>query len=251
MFEKNLSAEEKDIYNRFKVFMRFHSKEQHEEFIKNLIEEHRIVQRIQDLQVWFMTHLTYIYFSSVYHSVEVSVRFSSYVTVISYTESFIFFIFGKHTESFISQRIYKYYLVFGVLFQLRTCALTWIPNLQQARAAGCRTAEEANRFIEQKRNKEAEESALRIKESLQAGPSGKGLPKPSLVKGEVDANSPRGLIRGSISPSVKDSTPTTQPIASCLDDWDIAGLIGSELLSETVGSSLLNFNTCMLPSIRI
>lgn len=113
--------------------------------------------------------------------------------------------------------------------------------MQQARAAGCRTAEEANRFIEEKRRKEAEESALRIKESLQAGPSGKGLPKPSNAKGEVDASSPRGLTRGSTSLSVKDSTLTTGPIASSLDDWDIAGLIGSELLSETVRSSLLNF----------
>lgn len=50
-FEKSLSPEEKEIYKRLKVFMRFHSKEQHEEFIKNIIEEHRIVQRIQDLQV--------------------------------------------------------------------------------------------------------------------------------------------------------------------------------------------------------
>lgn len=106
--------------------------------------------------------------------------------------------------------------------------------MQQARAAGCRRAEEANRFIQEKRKKEAEESALRIKESSQAGPSGKGLPKPSHVKVEVDANSPRGLNRGSTGLSVKDSTPMTQPIASSLDDWDIAGFVGSELLSETV-----------------
>ncbi|XP_015900773.1 transcriptional adapter ADA2 isoform X2 [Ziziphus jujuba] len=154
--EKNLSPEEKEIYQRYKVFMRFHSKKEHEEFIKNIIEEHRIVKRIQDLQ--------------------------------------------------------------------------------QARAAGCRTANEANRFIEQKRKRETEESALRIKESSQAGPSGKGLQKPNHVKGEADCNSPRGLARGSTSLHLggKESTLTTQPIiASSLDNWDISGLRGSELISDT------------------
>jgi len=31
--------------------MRFHSKEQHQDFLKNIIEELRLVRRIQDLQV--------------------------------------------------------------------------------------------------------------------------------------------------------------------------------------------------------
>lgn len=51
-FEKNLSPEEREIYKRFKVFTRFHSKEEHEEFVKSIIEEHRIVKRIHELQVW-------------------------------------------------------------------------------------------------------------------------------------------------------------------------------------------------------
>ncbi|KAK9284480.1 hypothetical protein L1049_023653 [Liquidambar formosana] len=50
-FEKNLSPEEREICQRYKVFMRFHSKEEHEELLKSVIEEHRILKRIQDLQV--------------------------------------------------------------------------------------------------------------------------------------------------------------------------------------------------------
>lgn len=50
-FEKNLSAEEREICQRYRVFMRFHSKEEHEELLKSVIEEHRILKRIQDLQV--------------------------------------------------------------------------------------------------------------------------------------------------------------------------------------------------------
>lgn len=50
-FEKHLSPEERAICQPYKVFMRFHSKEDHEELLKNLIEEHRIVKRIQELQV--------------------------------------------------------------------------------------------------------------------------------------------------------------------------------------------------------
>ena len=50
-FEKSLSPEELEICQRYKVFMRFHSKEEHMELLKNIIEEHRLVKRIQDLQV--------------------------------------------------------------------------------------------------------------------------------------------------------------------------------------------------------
>ncbi|PON55049.1 Transcriptional adaptor [Trema orientale] len=152
-FEKNLSPEEKEIYQRFKVFMRFHSKEEHEEFLRIIIEEHRIMKRIQDLK--------------------------------------------------------------------------------EARAAGCQTAAEANRFIAQKRRK-SEESALRIRESSQAGPSGKVLQKPNHLKGELDG-SPRGVVRGSMDlhPGTKDSSLAMKSIASSLDDWDITGFAGADLLSET------------------
>lgn len=50
-FEKGLTPEEREIYKRFKVFMRFHSSEDHKELLKNIIEEQQIVKRIQDLQV--------------------------------------------------------------------------------------------------------------------------------------------------------------------------------------------------------
>ncbi|CAK8567030.1 unnamed protein product [Lathyrus sativus] len=49
-FEKSLSPEELKICQKYKVFMRFHSKEEHEELLKTIIEEHRLVKRIQDLQ---------------------------------------------------------------------------------------------------------------------------------------------------------------------------------------------------------
>ncbi|MBA0746514.1 hypothetical protein Gogos_009023 [Gossypium gossypioides] len=154
-FERNLSPEEKEIYQRYKVFMRFHSKEEHRELLKSVIEEHRIVKRIQELQVkWLL------------------------------------------------------------------CADF------EARAAGCRTAAEANKFIEQKRKKEAEENAQRLKESVQAGPSGKVL-----LHG-----SPRGVVRGStgLQPFSKESsTVLGQTTLSTLDDWDITGFIGADLLSDS------------------
>jgi transcriptional adapter 2-alpha len=49
--EKNLSPEVREIYQRFKVFMRFHSNEDHKELLKSIIEEQQIVKRILDLQV--------------------------------------------------------------------------------------------------------------------------------------------------------------------------------------------------------
>ncbi|KAL5540241.1 hypothetical protein UlMin_044481 [Ulmus minor] len=146
-FEKNLSPDEKEIYQRFKVFMRFHSKQEHEQLVQSVIEEYRIKKRIQDLQ--------------------------------------------------------------------------------EARAAGCRTAAEANRFIEQKRKKEAEESALRMKESSQAGGNGKVLQKSNSLKGELEG-SPRGLVRG---PST--GLHPTQSMMFSLENWDINGLTGADLLSET------------------
>ncbi|GAV86755.1 Myb_DNA-binding domain-containing protein/ZZ domain-containing protein/SWIRM domain-containing protein [Cephalotus follicularis] len=154
--EKNLSPDEREIYKRYKVFMRFHSKEEHEELLKSVIEEHRIVKRIQDLQ--------------------------------------------------------------------------------EARAAGCLTAAEANRFLEEKRKKEFEESGQRVRESSQVGPSGKVLQKPNQLKGEMD-DSPRGVFRGfsGLQPGGMQSslTVTGQVIPGSLDDWDITGFVGSDLLAET------------------
>lgn len=50
-FEKGLAPEERKVYKRFKVLMRFHSSEEHKELLKNIIEEQQIVKRILDLQV--------------------------------------------------------------------------------------------------------------------------------------------------------------------------------------------------------
>ncbi|KAJ6873945.1 hypothetical protein NC651_032709 [Populus alba x Populus x berolinensis] len=151
-FEKNLSPEEKEIYQRYKVFMRFHTKEEHEELMKTVIEDHQIMKRIQDLQ--------------------------------------------------------------------------------EARAAGCQTAGEAQGFIEQKRKKEAEESAQRAKESMQAGPAGKLLPKPNHLD-----SSPRGAVKCStiFHPGGNDSSSmiAKQAISNTLDEWDIAGFLGADLLSES------------------
>lgn len=112
--------------------------------------------------------------------------------------------------------------------------------MQDARAAGCRTSAEANKFIEQKRKKEAEENAQRMKESGQAGPSGKTLQRPNSLKGEVDI-SPRGIMRASTG-SQPFSKDTYSTITSSLDDWDISGFQGSDLLSETVRIPSLKHN---------
>ncbi|XP_043692614.1 transcriptional adapter ADA2-like isoform X2 [Telopea speciosissima] len=154
--EKELSYEEREIYQRYKVFMRFHSKEEHEQLIRTIIEEHRIQKRIRDLQ--------------------------------------------------------------------------------EARAAGCRLSAEADRYIEQKRKKETEENARKVKESTQSGPSGKVLQRINRPKGEPDG-SPRGGVKGSLGldSSGKDSSSTAvkQATACALDDWDITGYPGTDLLSET------------------
>lgn len=141
-FELSLSAEEKQIYNKCKVFARFHSKEEHKELIQKVIEEHRILKRIQDLQ--------------------------------------------------------------------------------EARAAGCRTTTEANRFIEEKRKKEAEENLVRLNHGGPGSVAGKAL------------KSPRGLQRN-LQPFGSESlSKATLPIiCSSLDNWDVSGLLGADLLSET------------------
>ncbi|KAK4386354.1 Transcriptional adapter ADA2 [Sesamum angolense] len=154
-FEKDLTSEEKELCNRYRVFMRFHSKEEHDELLRSIVEEQRILKRIQDLQ--------------------------------------------------------------------------------EARAAGCRTSAEAERYIEQKMKREIEENARRVKESSQAGPSGKYLQRMNHHKGEQDS-SPRG---GNNSPSVldpggKDSSSNTRGLngSDPLDNWDVTGFLGADMLSE-------------------
>ncbi|KZV54326.1 hypothetical protein F511_03581 [Dorcoceras hygrometricum] len=48
--EKNLTLDERELCDQLKVFTRFHSKEKHDELLSSVIEEHRILKRIQDLQ---------------------------------------------------------------------------------------------------------------------------------------------------------------------------------------------------------
>lgn len=151
-FEKSLLPEEFQICQCYKVFMRFHSKEEHQDLLKNIIEEHRIVKRIEDLQ--------------------------------------------------------------------------------EARIAGCVTAADAYRFIEQKRIKEAEQSAC--KESGQTGTSAKTLQRPNYLKGEFDS-SPRGLQKGTTAlvAGAKDSPIAIQAITRSLEEWDINGFAGAELLTDS------------------
>ncbi|KAL8150968.1 hypothetical protein V2J09_020776 [Rumex salicifolius] len=145
-FEKSLSPEEKELCQRYRVFMRFHSKEEHEELLRTVVEEHRIRKRIQDLK--------------------------------------------------------------------------------DARAAGCRTAIEAERYIGLKRKREAEENARRAKDSVEA--------------------SPRGSLRGSASFLDSSSTTASQPLPNSFDDWDITGFPGADLLSEN--EKRLCRETRLLPS---
>ncbi|XP_050936606.1 transcriptional adapter ADA2b isoform X3 [Cucumis melo] len=49
-FEKELSAEERAICRQYDVFMRFHSKEEHEELLQTIVAEHRTLKRIHDLK---------------------------------------------------------------------------------------------------------------------------------------------------------------------------------------------------------
>lgn len=109
--------------------------------------------------------------------------------------------------------------------------------MQEARAAGCRTACEAERFIEQKMKREFEENARRLKESSQAGTGGKYLQRINHQRGDQDT-SPRG---GNKSPSVldhlgKESSSNHRGItgSDVSDKWDVSGFIGADTLSEAV-----------------
>ncbi|KAL7215228.1 hypothetical protein ACSBR1_027398 [Camellia fascicularis] len=95
----------------------------------------------------------------------------------------------------------------------------------------------AEKYNEEKRKKEAEESARKSKDSAQAGPSDKFLQRAIHLKGEPDS-SPRGNARGlSLSDSIsKDSSSTTPGQATSsllLDSWDVNGFLGADLLSES------------------
>lgn len=92
--------------------------------------------------------------------------------------------------------------------------------MQEARAAGCRTSAEADRYLEHKRKKDAEENARRAKESGQVGPSSQGGPNLFVSSESVDKDS--------------NSRPAGQATSSSASDMDIMGFYGSDLLSEAV-----------------
>ncbi|KAI4296030.1 hypothetical protein L6164_036020 [Bauhinia variegata] len=140
LFEKDLTPEEKTLCRQYDIFMRFHSKEEHEDLLRTIISEHRTRRRIQELK--------------------------------------------------------------------------------EARAAGCRTAAEANRYLEQKRRREAEESARRAKENSQVGPSNQGVPIPNAFM--------------AIDSAAKDSNarPAGPAASSSVNEMDVTGYYGADLLSE-------------------
>ncbi|KAL6135122.1 hypothetical protein ACLB2K_067350 [Fragaria x ananassa] len=193
--EKNLSPEVREIHQRFKVFMRFHSNEDHKELLKSIIEEQQIVKRILDLQ------------EAQAAGCRTATEASNYLK--------------QKRKNEIEQSLLK----IKENAQAGASGKILTILLQEAQAAGCRTATEASNYLEQKRKNEIEQSLLKIKENAQAGASGKILQQIS----------PWGAAKGSaiLHPGPKDLSLITQSISNSLDDWDISGLMGADLLSET------------------
>ena len=92
--------------------------------------------------------------------------------------------------------------------------------LQEARAAGCRNSAEADRYLAQKRKREAEESARRTKESAQGGPSNLGVSN-ALMSPDSAGKDLRGRPAG----------PAT---SSSVNEMDVTGYYVADLLSESV-----------------
>ncbi|ESR63146.1 hypothetical protein CICLE_v10014921mg [Citrus x clementina] len=139
-FEKDLSPEEREHCRRYDVFMRFHSKEDHEDLLQTVISEHRTLKRIQDLK--------------------------------------------------------------------------------EARAAGCRTSAEADRYLELKRGREAEEASRRAKEGGHAGASSQGGANVFMASESLGKDS--------------NSRPSGQASSSHVNDLYIMGFNETQLLSEAV-----------------
>ncbi|KAG0465977.1 hypothetical protein HPP92_020141 [Vanilla planifolia] len=172
--EKELSKEDKEIYQRYKVFMRFLSQEEYEALVTSVIEERRIRRKIQELQ--------------------------------------------------------------------------------ECRAAGCRTLAEAKMYTEQKRKKELEATVSKAKEASSVVNNSKVLQKSNrpMNKEKTDSDgSPRSMVDNH---KIKGSTvlDSNSPLISgqssfrSFDDWDLTGLPGAELLSES--EQLLCSQSRLLPS---
>lgn len=52
MLDRNRNKEEKEIYNMLKVFARFHSEEEHDRLVQNIVKERQIRKRIEELQTY-------------------------------------------------------------------------------------------------------------------------------------------------------------------------------------------------------
>lgn len=92
--------------------------------------------------------------------------------------------------------------------------------MQEAQAAGCRTTAEADRFLELKRQREAEEASRRSKDSANAGPSSQSGANTFMALGSVRRDS--------------NSRPAGQASGGHVNDFDILGFIETQLLSEAV-----------------
>ncbi|PKA58661.1 Transcriptional adapter ADA2 [Apostasia shenzhenica] len=157
--EKDLSDEDREVYQRFKVFMRFLPQEEFETLVKSVLEERKMRRRIQELQ--------------------------------------------------------------------------------ECRAAGCRTLADAKMYIEQKR-KELEANAKKTNETSPVVNNGKVLQKAnrtlSREKIETDGTveSLKVRVGASIDSAGKDlSLATGQASLKLFEEWDIRGLPGTEFLSES------------------
>lgn len=99
--------------------------------------------------------------------------------------------------------------------------------LQEARAAGCRTSAEADRYLEQKR-REAKESARRSKEKAPAGPNNHGVSNTFISSDSADKDS---------------SARTAGPAgSSSISEMDATGYYGADLLSVPVSGLSLSIS---------
>lgn len=100
--------------------------------------------------------------------------------------------------------------------------------MQEARAAGCRTSVEADRYLEQKRKRETEENSRRTKESAHVGPSSQG--------------GPNAFMASESSAKDTNSRPGGQVTSSSIGDMDVMGFNGADLLSEAVSTLTLKLS---------
>lgn len=117
---------------------------------------------------------------------------------------------------------------------------------QECKAAGCRTRAEADAYLAEKAKRELESSARKARETGQVSAgSNKGPQRTNRSvnreKGELDG-SPRSAVDshrarggGGLDVGGRELTPgSTGPLGVKSEDWDITGLPGADLLSESV-----------------